>query len=111
MVNYWKNVEQKLKKNKKSAYRLAYFSVITNFDLMKNKIIIFYRVRLKKMKKREDKQKWDDRHWTEKNFDEMTERDWRIFREDYNITIKGILLVRFSSLFLVYCILNTVQSY
>lgn len=41
------------------------------------------------MKKREDKQKWDDRHWTEKNIDEMTERDWRIFREDYNITIKG----------------------
>lgn len=45
--------------------------------------------RLKKVKKREDKQKWDDRHWTEKDFDEMTERDWRIFREDYNITIKG----------------------
>lgn len=47
-------------------------------------------MRLKKVKKREDKQKWDDRHWTEKNYDEMTERDWRIFREDYNITIKGI---------------------
>lgn len=47
------------------------------------------KVRLKKVKKREDKQKWDDRHWTEKEFDEMTERDWRIFREDYNITIKG----------------------
>lgn len=45
---------------------------------------------MKKVKKREDKQKWDDRHWTEKNADEMTERDWRIFREDYNITIKGI---------------------
>lgn len=49
-----------------------------------------FRVRLKKMKKREDKQKWDDRHWTEKASNEMTERDWRIFREDYNITIKGI---------------------
>lgn len=47
------------------------------------------KVRLKKVKKKEDKQKWDDRHWTEKDFDEMTERDWRIFREDYNITIKG----------------------
>lgn len=45
--------------------------------------------RLKKVKKREDKQKWDDRHWTDKEIDEMTERDWRIFREDYNITIKG----------------------
>jgi ATP-dependent RNA helicase DDX23/PRP28 len=47
------------------------------------------KVRLKKVKKKEDKQKWDDRHWTEKDIDEMTERDWRIFREDYNITIKG----------------------
>lgn len=47
------------------------------------------KVRLKKMKRKEDKQKWDDRHWSEKEVDEMTERDWRIFREDYNITIKG----------------------
>ncbi|CAB0003615.1 unnamed protein product [Nesidiocoris tenuis] len=47
------------------------------------------KVRLKKVKKKEDKQKWDDRHWSEKDLDEMTERDWRIFREDYNITIKG----------------------
>uniref|UniRef100_A0A336KD49 Probable ATP-dependent RNA helicase DDX23 n=1 Tax=Culicoides sonorensis TaxID=179676 RepID=A0A336KD49_CULSO len=47
------------------------------------------KVRLKKVKRKEDKQKWDDRHWTEKEIDEMTERDWRIFREDYNITIKG----------------------
>ncbi|XP_063698706.1 probable ATP-dependent RNA helicase DDX23 [Culicoides brevitarsis] len=47
------------------------------------------KVRLKKVKRKEEKQKWDDRHWTEKEIDEMTERDWRIFREDYNITIKG----------------------
>nr|XP_018905630.1 PREDICTED: probable ATP-dependent RNA helicase DDX23 [Bemisia tabaci] len=47
------------------------------------------KVRLKKVKRKEDKQKWDDRHWTEKAQTEMTERDWRIFREDYNITIKG----------------------
>lgn len=47
------------------------------------------KLRLKKVKKKEDKQKWDDRHWSEKEQDEMTERDWRIFREDYNITIKG----------------------
>lgn len=44
---------------------------------------------MKKLKKKEEKQKWDDRHWSEKLKDEMTERDWRIFREDYNITIKG----------------------
>lgn len=47
------------------------------------------KARLKKVKRKEDKQKWDDRHWSEKELDEMTERDWRIFREDYNITIKG----------------------
>lgn len=47
------------------------------------------KVRLKKVKRKEDKQKWDDRHWSEKDLDDMTERDWRIFREDYNITIKG----------------------
>ncbi|XP_041973734.1 probable ATP-dependent RNA helicase DDX23 [Aricia agestis] len=47
------------------------------------------KLRLKKVKRKEEKQKWDDRHWSEKDHDEMTERDWRIFREDYNITIKG----------------------
>ncbi|XP_073148414.1 DEAD-box ATP-dependent RNA helicase 21-like [Henckelia pumila] len=30
-----------------------------------------------------------DRHWSEKNLEEMTERDWRIFREDFNISYKG----------------------
>ncbi|XP_028135225.1 probable ATP-dependent RNA helicase DDX23 [Diabrotica virgifera virgifera] len=47
------------------------------------------KVRLKKVRRREEKQLWDDRHWTDKELPEMTERDWRIFREDYNITIKG----------------------
>ena len=43
----------------------------------------------KRLKDKERKQIWDDRHWTEKPLDEMTERDWRIFREDYNISTKG----------------------
>lgn len=31
------------------------------------------------MKKREDKQAWDDRHWTDKEVERMTQRkDWRI---------------------------------
>ncbi|XP_068904203.1 probable ATP-dependent RNA helicase DDX23 [Tenebrio molitor] len=47
------------------------------------------KVRLKKVRRKEEKQLWDDRHWSEKDVTEMTERDWRIFREDYNITIKG----------------------
>lgn len=33
--------------------------------------------------------RWDDRHWSEKELPAMTERDWRIFREDYAIAIKG----------------------
>jgi len=45
--------------------------------------------RLKKLQRKEDKQKFDDRHWSDKELDNMTERDWRIFREDYNISIKG----------------------
>ena len=44
---------------------------------------------MEKLKEREERQKWDDRHWTSKSVEEMTERDWRIFREDYNISIKG----------------------
>lgn len=45
--------------------------------------------RIEKEKSREERQKWDDRHWSQKSKTEMNERDWRIFREDYNITIKG----------------------
>ncbi|CDW52257.1 Helicase C and DEAD domain containing protein [Trichuris trichiura] len=42
-----------------------------------------------KVRAKEAKQKWDDRHWRQKSLEEMAERDWRIFREDYNISIKG----------------------
>ncbi|KAI3914535.1 hypothetical protein MKW92_038722 [Papaver armeniacum] len=30
-----------------------------------------------------------DRHWSDKKVEDMTERDWRIFKEDYNISYKG----------------------
>ena len=30
-----------------------------------------------------------EQHWTEKALEDMTERDWRIFREDFNIQYKG----------------------
>ncbi len=30
-----------------------------------------------------------EKHWTEKSREEMTERDWRIFREDFSIAYKG----------------------
>ena len=29
------------------------------------------------------------KHWTQKKIDEMTERDWRILKEDFQITIRG----------------------
>ena len=30
-----------------------------------------------------------DKHWSEKQLKHMTERDWRIFREDFNISYRG----------------------
>jgi ATP-dependent RNA helicase DDX23/PRP28 len=30
------------------------------------------------------------KHWSEKEESKMTERDWRILREDYEIIIKGL---------------------
>ncbi|XP_055352238.1 probable ATP-dependent RNA helicase DDX23 [Paramacrobiotus metropolitanus] len=41
------------------------------------------------IRQREAKQRFDDRHWSEKEPDEMNERDWRIFREDFNIIVKN----------------------
>ncbi|KAG9226388.1 hypothetical protein CCMSSC00406_0003267 [Pleurotus cornucopiae] len=32
---------------------------------------------------------FDERHWTEKPLEEMKERDWRIFREDFSISARG----------------------
>ncbi|KAL7749346.1 mRNA splicing protein prp28 [Sorochytrium milnesiophthora] len=45
--------------------------------------------RRKQEKKREAKANWDERHWKEKELHEMRERDWRIFKEDFNISTKG----------------------
>ncbi len=50
---------------------------------------VFHRLRLKKVRNKEAKQRWDDRHWAQKKMEEMIDRDWRIFREDYSITTKG----------------------
>ncbi|KAJ4835550.1 DEAD-box ATP-dependent RNA helicase 21 [Turnera subulata] len=35
-----------------------------------------------------------DRHWSGKKLDEMTEKDWRVFREDFNISFKGSKIPR-----------------
>lgn len=46
----------------------------------------YYR-ELKKQKLDESKSK--DLHWEEKKLEDMTERDWRIFREDNDIKVEG----------------------
>lgn len=40
-------------------------------------------------RRRAVKGKDDDRHWSDKPLDEMKERDWRIFREDFSIVARG----------------------
>lgn len=38
---------------------------------------------------KEDKLALKERHWAKKELSEMADRDWRIFKEDYNIAAKG----------------------
>ena len=40
-------------------------------------------------RRKAEKAGFDDRHWTEKPLEEMKERDWRIFREDFSISARG----------------------
>lgn len=46
----------------------------------------YYRA-LKKQKL--DEERLSSLHWKQKDLKDMTERDWRIFREDYEIVVKG----------------------
>lgn len=45
--------------------------------------------RLKSDQVKSDRRLYDERHWSDKTLEEMAERDWRIFKEDYNITTRG----------------------
>jgi ATP-dependent RNA helicase DDX23/PRP28 len=38
---------------------------------------------------KEKRTQWDERHWTDKALEQMTPRDWRILREDFNISTRG----------------------
>ncbi|EGX50323.1 hypothetical protein AOL_s00076g87 [Orbilia oligospora ATCC 24927] len=40
-------------------------------------------------RKKRENLSWSDKHWSEKPLDMMKERDWRIFKEDFNISTKG----------------------
>lgn len=87
----------------KEQERLVYtFCIIqwksSNDDcICQSHLILFYLIvdllcfssRILKVKAKEKKAAHDDRHWSKKKNDEMTERDWRIFREDFNISTKG----------------------
>jgi ATP-dependent RNA helicase DDX23/PRP28 len=42
-----------------------------------------------RQREKEQRSKYDDRHWAQKSLEEMKDRDWRIFKEDYNIATKG----------------------
>ena len=35
----------------------------------------------------------DERHWTDKPLEEMKDRDWRIFREDFSISARGLFFI------------------
>ena len=43
----------------------------------------------KTMTKAKAKGALDERHWSEKKLEDMRERDWRIFREDFSIAARG----------------------
>jgi ATP-dependent RNA helicase DDX23/PRP28 len=49
----------------------------------------FSSARLKSDQKKDEKRRYDERHWSDKSLEEMADRDWRIFKEDYNITTRG----------------------
>ena len=68
---------------------LTHLATIVLYILVYSCIFLMSRELEDEKKQKENKQKWDERHWTEKTLKDMTERDWRIFREDYNITTKG----------------------
>lgn len=36
------------------------------------------------------RRRYDERHWHDKPRQEMTDRDWRIFREDFLISVRGV---------------------
>ena len=40
-------------------------------------------------RKKEDSRAFDDRHWKQKELEQMRDRDWRILREDFSIATKG----------------------
>ncbi|KAF2098654.1 pre-mRNA-splicing ATP-dependent RNA helicase prp28 [Rhizodiscina lignyota] len=44
---------------------------------------------MERRRKEEGSRNGLEKHWSEKRLDQMRERDWRIFKEDFNISTKG----------------------
>ena len=44
---------------------------------------------MERRRKEEGSRSAIEKHWSEKRLEQMRERDWRIFKEDYNISTKG----------------------
>jgi len=44
---------------------------------------------MEEAQRKDRKTAFDDRHWSDKPLEDMKERDWRIFKEDYEIACKG----------------------
>ena len=72
---------KRFKRKKKILYEKITNKNINNFSHV--------RKRLRDVANKEAHQRWDDRHWTEKPLEDMAPRDWRIFKEDFNISCKG----------------------
>lgn len=70
--------EKELLRSSRSAAGLKETSEIRKLDLQREKEANLY----SDMK--------NEKHWSDKKKEEMTDRDWRIFKEDYNISFKGI---------------------
>ena len=81
----WRSDGQTWRKTRRSE---TAFSTIIKLQFGYQKATVC-RERLRKLKTREEKQRFDDRHWSDKELTSMTQRDWRIFREDFNIAVKG----------------------
>ncbi|KAJ2161788.1 mRNA splicing protein prp28 [Coemansia sp. RSA 552] len=45
--------------------------------------------RARRVRERQRKAMFDERNWREKPLEDMRDRDWRIFKEDFNISCKG----------------------
>lgn len=83
---------------KKSLNRTFKFGWDESEDTSKNDLFILptkytydYSLDLpsRKRSKTNHEQNYQNLHWSEKPLDKMTDRDWRIFKEDFDITIKG----------------------